>query len=922
MKSKILVMVMLFISLLLVSCSSNEGHVHSYSLTWYSDENNHWVECSCGEKDRVLEHDFDEGVVIEEATTTKQGLKICTCETCEFEKEFVIPRIGEPDKSIESVDKVSSNGLVDTFKIKFTDGTTANFTVTYNEKGVESFSGDIKYAYVDKSNHLWIFLDNDIIHDVGFIDISIDTTLLLVKFVDKNNQVFKVENVKIGEKVTRPSDFILEGNKITAWYLDGVIFDFDTKIEEDITLVAEYEALNVTSLAGSFIIDNGNLTAKMDNSFGVLNDVSVKTGEMEVSFKGEGDKTIYFSTIVESLKRGKPTGDYYALSLDSYGNVKLLENTSGQEVIRATSMCIKDIWNKYNTYTFVIKIENKKVTVKYKDETILSFTDNIPMIGCSVIVGCETKESSIDVVSYSTNNYSIIYDETIYWTDNSKQGVYDVYVSENKVSTVNGYNFDLNTLKLKQGEYLVKVCNTSGVELCSYEFATLNETYDLSVYHGDFKEDCNGYYVSTKKNSLALLNDVEFINGTITAKIIPGIYKDNGIVFRASDGGLNSFWEDSPAQYYTITFIENGAVMLGKVNYNQVPWTALGSYKISDFDSLKEYEFKVTLAGGYIGIYIDGNKIIEYDDTDPFMHSGVGFRTGLEGSKVGSFKFDKPNAVGFGAEANNQAVALNGAIDPSQISAFIEYDNGMKDILEVTQDMIGHIDTTTSGYKTVTITYLDGDTTLTDDVTIIVDENYVYHMSFPSGEYSGSLPIGWSIQSTSQNGTTAQIKDGYLQLHNPTGNPSAIIYDSDLNDYSVEIEFSVSWAQNNSRWIGITARNNNNSWWKGSLGLNGSLAINAITNGNLQAPNWLQGLTDSISLKIWGSSGIDTALRVKMRVSVRENTIAINTNGKTCVYTLPSGWEEGSFGIAFSHGTFNIYSISVSRPSDDDFKSN
>ena len=76
-------------------------HEHSYGDDWYSDETNHWHECTvCGEKADTAEHEFGEWI-IDEKTSTKHR----ECTVCEYPQSEIIPHIhtyGEEWKSDET----------------------------------------------------------------------------------------------------------------------------------------------------------------------------------------------------------------------------------------------------------------------------------------------------------------------------------------------------------------------------------------------------------------------------------------------------------------------------------------------------------------------------------------------------------------------------------------------------------------------------------------------------------------------------------------------------------------------------------------------------------------------------------------------------------------------------------------------------
>lgn len=71
-------------------------HTHSYGSEWKYDADNHWHECSCGDKADKAAHDF-KWVVDKEATATQKGSKHEECKVCGYKKAAVeIPATGTP----------------------------------------------------------------------------------------------------------------------------------------------------------------------------------------------------------------------------------------------------------------------------------------------------------------------------------------------------------------------------------------------------------------------------------------------------------------------------------------------------------------------------------------------------------------------------------------------------------------------------------------------------------------------------------------------------------------------------------------------------------------------------------------------------------------------------------------------------------
>ena len=63
-------------------CAHALTHEHLYAESWSSNVEEHWHECVCGDKQDVVPHTWDEGVVTEEPYREKQGTMTYTCTIC------------------------------------------------------------------------------------------------------------------------------------------------------------------------------------------------------------------------------------------------------------------------------------------------------------------------------------------------------------------------------------------------------------------------------------------------------------------------------------------------------------------------------------------------------------------------------------------------------------------------------------------------------------------------------------------------------------------------------------------------------------------------------------------------------------------------------------------------------------------------
>ena len=81
-------------------------HTHSYGSDWKYDADNHWHECSCGDKADKAAHDF-KWVVDKEATATQKGSKHEECKVCGYKKAAV--EIPATDSTTKPTDPTQTN---------------------------------------------------------------------------------------------------------------------------------------------------------------------------------------------------------------------------------------------------------------------------------------------------------------------------------------------------------------------------------------------------------------------------------------------------------------------------------------------------------------------------------------------------------------------------------------------------------------------------------------------------------------------------------------------------------------------------------------------------------------------------------------------------------------------------------------------
>jgi hypothetical protein len=106
MKKKLIFVFIFLLSLVLASC----GNTHEAGSTWFSDDQNHWHECTvsgCEELFDKAEHAWGEWNEIKTATCKQAGEKKRSCTVCGKEQTEIIERLQHTDSSyVEKFDDI------------------------------------------------------------------------------------------------------------------------------------------------------------------------------------------------------------------------------------------------------------------------------------------------------------------------------------------------------------------------------------------------------------------------------------------------------------------------------------------------------------------------------------------------------------------------------------------------------------------------------------------------------------------------------------------------------------------------------------------------------------------------------------------------------------------------------------------------
>ena len=229
-------------------------------------------------------------------------------------KAKVIMLKGEAGNDIQSVEKTATQGLVDTYTITLTDGTTHNFNVT-NGRAITSIEKTSSVGYVD--TYTITFNDNTTTtFDVTLATIDVDTSLSI-------NSTNPVENRVISTKLN---------------LIDSDVSAVDTKTDANTTKIGNVESqiiqsasIESTSTAsqsyadGKFLILNGLLrkvTAPItqgdiiNNSNYEITTVSDELTKQQYKFEQRlGNIGFYFESKVVTMEN---TSDAYRVYTDDY----------------------------------------------------------------------------------------------------------------------------------------------------------------------------------------------------------------------------------------------------------------------------------------------------------------------------------------------------------------------------------------------------------------------------------------------------------------------------------------------------------------------------------------------------------------------------------------------------------------------------
>ena len=274
---------------------------------------------------------------------------------------------GETGNGISKIEKTSTDGLVDTYTITFTNGTTTTFTITNGESGKSAYEIYLKYhPEYEGTEEDWI---NSFSNTPRKVEITFDS--------DGGTSIDSQE-INHGSKITKPADPVKANHNFEGWFLGDEKWVFAGYIAtENMTLKAKWTETYTEGLSFS-LLSNGN-------SYGV----------------SVGAATEQTSIYVPSVYNGKPVKE---ILTDGFKNATKLTNISlPSSLTKINANAFNGCSNlaAINIPTTVTSIGNYAFAECTKI-TSITFSNNVTAIGTYICNGCTALKTVVIGTKIST----------------------------------------------------------------------------------------------------------------------------------------------------------------------------------------------------------------------------------------------------------------------------------------------------------------------------------------------------------------------------------------------------------------------------------------------------------------------------------------------------------------------------------------
>ena len=256
-----------------------------------------------------------------------------------------------------------------------------------------------------------------------------------------DNEVYETIKVKEDGTIDEPTTPTKEGYKFVGWYLDGVKFDFSTKITKDMKLVAKWVKEEATIYTIKFDSNGGNeiesIEVEKNKAVGTL-PTPKKTGYRFVGWY-IGSKKITNTTIVikdmnlvakwekvekttkKTVKPVKTTAKVEQTTKKSEITEKVTtkpveESTTKKPTTKPVETTTKSVVTTKNPTTTTKPVETTTVA---KDYEILQYKDSVEQIVIYLIKNGKHASGTCDIVTTTGKTVTVHISEDGYVEDNS-----------------------------------------------------------------------------------------------------------------------------------------------------------------------------------------------------------------------------------------------------------------------------------------------------------------------------------------------------------------------------------------------------------------------------------------------------------------------------------------------------------------------
>ncbi|MDD8048393.1 MAG: bacterial Ig-like domain-containing protein [Thomasclavelia sp.] len=287
-------------------------------------------------------------------------------------------------------------------------------------------------------------------------------------------------------------------------------------------------------------------------------------------------------------------------------------------------------------------------------------------------------------------------------------------------------------------------------------------------------------------------------------------------------------------------------------------------------------------------------------------------------------------SIAMNSNPNKVEYVVDSTFDVTGAKIDVNYDNGTKEVVNVTNDMISSVDTSTLGSKTVTVTYQGKTTTFNVNVvdktlTSISVSTKPTKTTYKEGTTALDV-TGGELKLTYDNGTTQTISMTAAMCNadlNKVGSQNVTVtYNGKTTSYPITVEAkaltSIAWSQNPTT---TTCKEGTDYKFSGKVELtydNGTKEIVDVTSTNFETVGFDKNTVGSqnIQLKYKGTDlTLDTTVEVIAKVATG---ISIQNNPKT-EYVLGDKFDSSNLVavINYDNGTSEVIplvDLEISQP--------